>query len=250
MEVTTAAVIQQIQAMEMTVGDSTPGGDTSTVLSGQFFDAPTNGLYYKTSSGESGYTREIGGKQGSFEYKAGDTVEFRLGGEEGLLFGQVAAQPYVMPQDIASQEAAVNITRLLLSINSTANNDELITISDDFQRVGPTELEKLVAIDLEDIETDRSNIEDLLEDIDSNISDGTLTLTTSQVAEEHLSKSSEEVAKEKGDSEQLSLVGKLMREYHIPVSAGSDRCSVDLTGDDSGSEAPRKDPWRNERSVR
>ena len=139
------AVVKLLQILALNT-DSGPKLET-----GVFVDAPANGLYYRTSSGETGFTGEDG-EAGSYKYKAKDTVTFYLGGAKGLEIGSGAAKSFVMPQDIASPEIARNVARLLLSINEGRNDEgdvDVITIPDSFKNIeDKNDLEKINAIDL------------------------------------------------------------------------------------------------------
>lgn len=96
-------------------------------LSGYFIDAPVTGLYYETSSGHQGFT-----DKGRFEYDEGDAVKFYLGQDNrGALISAISGQEIVTPNNISTQlSRSINLTRLLMSLDSTPNNRNNITIDD------------------------------------------------------------------------------------------------------------------------
>lgn len=77
--------------------DSTPA-----TLSGVFSDDPVQGLTYVTSSGKEGVTDA----DGKFEYQAGDTVTFYIGGKTGVSLGSVTARAEIYPTDLVGITAA------------------------------------------------------------------------------------------------------------------------------------------------
>ncbi len=180
---------------------------------GSFQDAATNGLYYVTSpSGQTGYTRRIERTgepttEGGYEFEAGDTVKFYLGGPQGLLLGEGAAQNVLMPQDIGNPETALTTARLLLSINSS-NVDGIIEIPQTFKDLVLTNEEDkdaimaLKSIDLtipaffDDKSSGLSNALDVLRKIDPSISD----IVDKSFAETHLSTTSEVIAEKTKDN--------------------------------------------------
>ncbi|TXI81440.1 MAG: hypothetical protein E6Q40_13670 [Cupriavidus sp.] len=107
------------------------GGGDSGILSGTFFDAAVQGLSYSASpSGLSGTTTS----DGKFDYKAGDTVTFKLG---SITLGSVPATEQITPRTIGDAQGddgtsaaniASNIARFLQTFDSDGNPDNGITI--------------------------------------------------------------------------------------------------------------------------
>lgn len=94
-------------------GSSTPIDTTQT---GTFVDAPVAGLHYRTASKE-GYTNA----NGSFEYKAGEEVEFKLG---NLLLGKVQAGTVVTPYDLSDNNTTLATNIALILQNFDANRSD------------------------------------------------------------------------------------------------------------------------------
>ena len=144
-------------------------GDTSTVeatdnITAQVVDGIVEGLYYKTSSGISGYTDSTG----DFDYAFGDTVVFSVGDVTvGSINMENREDSRVFLQDIAdierdeSSEYVENMAVFLQSIDSSKDKDE-IKIGEDTHNNFREE-----SIDLENIEDDKLTqiIEDSGEDL-------------------------------------------------------------------------------------
>lgn len=108
--------------------DNNINEDPEVVLNGQFIDSAVSGLYFEaTPSGRSGMTDA----SGTFNYEAGDTVQFYIG---DLLIGEAPATDVITPVSLVSgavdeTNAIVrNIARLLLTLDSNDNPDDGITI--------------------------------------------------------------------------------------------------------------------------
>ncbi|MCU0793582.1 MAG: Ig-like domain-containing protein, partial [Opitutaceae bacterium] len=87
-------------AANLGTGDSAPLTDAS-IRSVRFTDGFVNGVAYTTSSGLSGLTGDAG-PTGSFNYREGDTISFRVGGILVSEFQASAVQgEYLFLQDIA-----------------------------------------------------------------------------------------------------------------------------------------------------
>jgi hypothetical protein len=100
-----------------------PDTTSSSSVTGQFVDDPVSGLTYECSSGTVGVT----GLEGEYTCEEGDNVTFSIG---GVLIGTVTAEagivtPYTFFPD--NQEAALNIARLLQSVD-TNTSDDIITL--------------------------------------------------------------------------------------------------------------------------
>lgn len=118
------------------------------IKTGYFIDSPVTGIYYQTSSGLTGTTQK-----GAFQYNAGDVVRFFLGNDEhSFLLTTVSSQEVITPSLASSQPSrSLNLTRLLLSLDSTPQDRaEILLLSDllsnpDFQK-------KLKSLDLSQLE--------------------------------------------------------------------------------------------------
>lgn len=93
---------------------------------GYFIDAPVTGLYYQTSSNINGFT-----EKGAFNYKAGDVITFFLGADDsGFPLTTLSGQEVITPTLAATTPSrSVNMTRLLLSLDSTPENREEILLA-------------------------------------------------------------------------------------------------------------------------
>ncbi len=115
-------------------GGDAPGGGAAT-STGVFLDAEVGGVGYRaTPSGLSGLTNAAG----EFDYRAGDTVEFFVG---GIVLGSAPASGVLTPAALAAnaspgagvtaEDIALNIAVFLQSFDSDNNPDNGITIDDD-----------------------------------------------------------------------------------------------------------------------
>ena len=113
--------------------DNNDTGDTSTTAeTGVFVDAAVAGVNYTTSpSGTSGQTNALG----EYNYEAGDTVVFSIG---GIDLPAVEATGRVTPADMgsggtdwSSDQTVVNILRLLQTLDSDGDASNGITITED-----------------------------------------------------------------------------------------------------------------------
>jgi hypothetical protein len=131
--------------------------DTS-IETGYFIDSPVTGLYYQTSSNLSGRT-----DKGAFQFRSGDVVNFFLGEDEnGYLLSTVSAQSVLTPNHISTKPSrSINITRLLLSLDSTPKNRQEILLLDShlsdarFQEaLTKIDLNQLVEDDIKNLQLD------------------------------------------------------------------------------------------------
>ena len=113
--------------------DNNDTGDTSTTAeTGVFVDAAVAGVNYTTSpSGTSGQTNALG----EYNYEAGDTVVFSIG---GIDLPAVEATGRITPADMgsgatdwSSDQTVVNILRLLQTLDSDGDASNGITITED-----------------------------------------------------------------------------------------------------------------------
>lgn len=183
------------------------------VKTGYFIDAPVTGLFYSTSSNLSGTT-----EKGAFQFRDGDIVNFYLGSsEQSYLLSKLSAQMIVTPTAVTTKPSrSINITRLLLALDSTPENrEEIILLSDlisqpEFQR----QLQKL---DLNSL--DEAAIREL--DLD---------LPSIQEAAEHLNQSQQYIS-QKFNSDEIvfSPLNKTFRYIVVKKRDYSGRiCALDL----------------------
>lgn len=120
---------------------------------GYFIDAPVTGLHYQTNSGLSGTTHK-----GAFQYNPGDVVRFFLGNnEESFLLTTVSSQEVITPSLASSQPSrSLNLTRLLLSLDSTPEDREEILLLSDLLS-SPEFQKKLQSLDLSQFEFSTSS---------------------------------------------------------------------------------------------
>ncbi|WP_421865823.1 hypothetical protein [Marinobacter adhaerens] len=113
--------------------DNNDTGDTSTTAeTGVFVDAAVAGVNYTTSpSGTSGQTNALG----EYNYEAGDTVVFSIG---GIDLPAVEATGRITPADMgsgatdwSSDQTVVNILRLLQTLDSDGDASNGINITED-----------------------------------------------------------------------------------------------------------------------
>ncbi|RBP74901.1 hypothetical protein [Marinobacter nauticus] len=113
-------------------GGSSGGGSSSSTPessaeTGVFIDSPVGNIGYRTATKEG-----ITNANGEYEYEAGEEVTFFIG---DLEFPPVPAAGVVTPLDIAgttdtSNDAVVNIARLLQTLDTDGDPSNGITISD------------------------------------------------------------------------------------------------------------------------
>lgn len=155
---------------------------------GVFVDAPVEGLTYATSSGLTGTTNATG----VFNYLAGDSVIFSLG---GINFPLVTAGDMVSPLDLAGASSAnhpgaLAIARLLQSVDSDGNPDNGITV--DRAKLASTLIQP----------TEWSNLSGV--QLAAMLRDGPSGLRTEIQARTHLSRQLAALTKDP----QMSLVGR------------------------------------------
>lgn len=93
---------------------------------GYFIDAPVTGLYYQTDSNISGIT-----DKGAYQYNDGDVVTFYLGNDDNaMVLASISGQKLVTPTlATTTPSRSVNMTRLLLSLDTTPENREEILLA-------------------------------------------------------------------------------------------------------------------------
>ena len=173
-------------------GGGSSDSDGSDVLTGTFVDSKVANVDYATES-QSGTTNA----DGEFQYKEGEKVEFSIGGIElPSASGKEVVTPLDMSSDGTLDNQAVNVARLLQTLDENGDPSDGINVSDDTK-----EAAKGVALDFSksktEFETDASN--NLLSG--NNINSGNLVAESD--AKEHLSNT----LAEEGVSEATELVG-------------------------------------------
>lgn len=122
---------------------------------GYFIDAPVTGLFYVTSSDIKGLTNK-----GAFQYQPGDVVSFFLGNnEKGLLLTKLSGQQVITPTlSSTSPSRSTNLTRLLLSLDSTPQDrEEILLLSD--MLADPKFQQQLRQLDLNIIDSIKDTID-------------------------------------------------------------------------------------------
>jgi uncharacterized repeat protein (TIGR03806 family) len=95
-----------------------------TELSGYFIDGPVSGAQYQIQGSDSILLTE---SDGGFKYFSGDIIKFTIG---GISLGQSATAKFITPAQIqANDQAAVNLSRFLLTLDEDKNPDNGIQIS-------------------------------------------------------------------------------------------------------------------------
>lgn len=96
-------------------GNNNNGGTKATALNkGVFTDSPVKNLYYQTSSGVKGYTDQ----NGTFEYKNGDYVTFKIG---NLTLGKAKAVSVVTPNSFLNINSSITIPLVLQNLDTDGN---------------------------------------------------------------------------------------------------------------------------------
>jgi len=137
------------------------GSDSSTGTSGQFIDAPVQGLKYKSYSTDGTLTHEgFTDKFGKFSYDKNGKIEFYLG---NLLLGEVHSftdivSPYLLAGDTNisnPSEKAVNIARLFQSLDNNTSDVNYITLPESLNNldIKNTDLSVNSDADLQDVLT-------------------------------------------------------------------------------------------------
>ena len=103
------------------------GGDSSTTVSlstGKFIDSAVAGLSYTTTS-QSGTTDA----NGSFQYKSGETVTFKLYGQQILATpGHSTLTPFDTSNTSLNVDYSINLIRFLMAIDTDSNPNNGITL--------------------------------------------------------------------------------------------------------------------------
>ena len=111
----------------VTITCSEGGGDSFTTVSlstGKFIDSAVAGLSYTTSS-QSGTTDA----NGSFQYKSGETVTFKLYGQQILAApGHSTLTPFDTSNTSLNVDYSINLIKFLMAINTDSNPNNGITL--------------------------------------------------------------------------------------------------------------------------
>jgi len=121
------AVVLASSALLVACGSGSDSDDTPATLTGKFLDSAVANIAYRTET-HSGFTNA----NGEFNYKAGETVTFSIG---GIDLPSAAASSIVTPLTLADtlsleNVTVSNITRLLQSLDVDGDASNGITISD------------------------------------------------------------------------------------------------------------------------
>jgi hypothetical protein len=125
-KLTLTAVSLIASAFLVGCGSSDDSSSSTTTQTGTFVDAPVSGLSYTTTSGLNGITDT----QGHFNYKAGDSVTFKLGSVE---LGSSKAAEVITPLNIANNDTAksARIAYILQNLDTDGNpTDDVIKLPD------------------------------------------------------------------------------------------------------------------------
>lgn len=106
---------------------SSSSAPSGSMMNGRFLDSAVQGLDYNCSSGTAGTTDVNGG----FSCRAGDTVTFSV---NGYVIGSGIMSEIMTPASLYAPEessAVLNVTQLLMTLDSDGNPDNGITIDPD-----------------------------------------------------------------------------------------------------------------------
>lgn len=106
-------------------GGSSPNPPSeATELSGYFIDGPISGAQYQIQGSD---TVLLTAGDGGFKYFSGDIIQFAIG---GIALGKSLAAEFITPANIqSSEQAAINLSRFLLTLDEDKNPDNGIQIS-------------------------------------------------------------------------------------------------------------------------
>lgn len=157
---------------------------------GEFIDAKVEGLHYR-----SGSTVALTDANGGYTVDAANpSVAFYLGGEEGLLLGSVSGRHISTPfETMGTHQRAVNLSRLLLTIDTQAGDDSKIVIPAAVQTPSDAVKTALQAIKLDDVAT----FEALLKELGNTLGDD---LVSEADAIAHMTNSLKDVTRGSADN--------------------------------------------------
>lgn len=157
-------------------GGSTP---TSTTLTGQFLDAPVEGLSYTTSSGLSGKTDA----QGTFKYRKNDKVTFKV--NDNIVLGSVTGSSIVTPLDLVgansvTDQKVTNIVAFMLYLDDDGDPNNGI-------RIDPNKIPSVSSqVDLSQTTTPPAEIQNAINTVGSATAQNHMTATIAQIMNDHI----------------------------------------------------------------
>gem|GEM_PF-170053 len=165
------------------------GGNTTppppSELNGYFIDGPIGGAHYSIQ-GKNSILLTSG--NGEFKYFSGDIVKFAIG---GINLGQATAAEFITPRQIqANEQAAINLSRFLLTLDEDKNADNGIQISATVRDAAASLTIPASAFDLNDGEFDASQLADFARTANGD----TRALIPRRIAEIELACSSQDIS--------------------------------------------------------
>ena len=161
-----------------------PPPSACAAASGQFIDGAVDGV---TATTPSGSALTAGG--GYFHYEPGDTVAFTLG---GIALGSAPGARFLLPDELMpSAQAAVNVTRFLLTLDADREPQPAITITQAVRDAAAGMTAAASAFDLSDEAFESSPLAAFAQTANA---DGTRALASRAAAELELACSRNDVA--------------------------------------------------------
>ena len=170
-----------------------------------FIDAPVKGLYYQTDSGVSGITDA----DGTFQFKQGESVTFKIGGQAGLEIGS-AAPTDGAPLMVTELPAGRQVAQILQSFSTSAAPQTGLDLSEiTFQANEQTALKEHIE-GKGDMDDFVAVLEILVDEIKARVPEairGNMAVKTQAEVDDHLLRSSKTYA----DKQKMpDLRGKVM----------------------------------------
>jgi para-nitrobenzyl esterase len=136
--------------------------------------------------------------QGRFSFEPGEKVTFSIG---GIILGTAAAQNIITPLDLVNgaqdekNPSVTNITRLLITLDEDSNPENGITIRPELG-VSLAGISVDFGMDPDEfaVDDDVLNVISIVNDLYTEADEGERTLCTVQDAQDHLSKTLDELA--------------------------------------------------------
>jgi predicted acyl esterase len=185
------------------------------ILKGVFYDSPVQGLEYETQT-LSGITNE----KGEFQYRAGETVTFAIG---GLVLGSAPGSSLVTPAHLAvevggniemlKKYAVTSLARFLQSIDKGGNIEERIVITEETRNIVKKYVYKIDFEQTEEEFTNDANVQALFAEL------GAKLLTGAQ-ARNHLRRTLYGIKKMTDVIITLRDGVKLYADVYIPIAEG------------------------------
>lgn len=157
--------------------DQPPGGENPPAgaeLTGQFVDSPVGGLeYLRSNKGSEVY---LTNDNGEFIYQDGETVTFKIG---QLTLGSTQGGAVVSPRNLASEAGAINVARVLQTLDEDGDPTNGITISADVRsKAAKATTPRNIA--------ETANLDTIEAEITGLASDAGASLVSADEAEAHL----------------------------------------------------------------